>query len=116
MFFLDDFMFGGIDPKKMQAMMRQMGIKQDEIDAVRVVIEKNDGGKIFIENPSVMKVSMQGQDSWQISGDAHEEDEGIREEDVKLVIEKTGKSEKEVRETLEEVGGDIAEAILKLSE
>ena len=42
-------MFGGIDPKKMQAMMKQMGIKQEEIDAKRVIIEKSDG-RIIIEN------------------------------------------------------------------
>ena len=27
---------GGFDPKKMQGLMKQMGIKQDEIDAVKV--------------------------------------------------------------------------------
>ena len=35
-------MFGGLDPKKMQAMMKQMGIAQEEIDALRVVIECSD--------------------------------------------------------------------------
>ena len=109
-------MFGGLDPKKMQAMMRQMGIKQEEIDASKVVIEKNDGGKIVIENPQVMKVVMSGQESWQISGDAHEESgEGFSDEDVKLVIEKTGKSERDVRKVLEECGGEVAEAIVALS-
>lgn len=108
---------GGIDPKKMQAMMKQLGIKQEEIDANRVVIEKSDGGRIAIENPSVQKIVMQGQESWQITGDAVEEEAGslgIREEDVKLVMEKTGKSEKEAREALEESGGDIAQAIVSL--
>ncbi len=108
-------MFGGIDPKKMQAMMKQMGIKQEEIDAARVVIEKNDGGKIVIENPSVMKVVMSGQESWQISGEAREEEaSGFSEEDVKLVMEKTEKSEAEVREALERTG-DIAGAIMELN-
>jgi len=109
-------MFGGIDPKKMQAMMKQMGIKQEEIDALLVVIEKNDGNKIVIENPSVVKIVMSGQESWQISGEAHEEEAGgFSEEDVMLVMEKTGKSEKEVREALEEAGGDIAQTIINLS-
>ena len=56
------FMFGGMDPKKMQAMMRQMGIKQDEIEATRVIIEKADGN-IVIENPNVVKITMQGNES-----------------------------------------------------
>ncbi|MDP1695535.1 MAG: nascent polypeptide-associated complex protein [archaeon] len=107
------FGLGGMDPKKMQGMMKQLGIKQEEIDAKRVIIEKNDGGKIIIEEPSVAKIIMQGQESWQISGNAREEEEGIREEDVQLVMEKTGKSEKEVRKVLEETN-DIAEAIIKL--
>ncbi|MBI2003939.1 Nascent polypeptide-associated complex protein, partial [Candidatus Pacearchaeota archaeon] len=33
-------MFGGIDPKKMQSMMKQMGISQIEIPAEKVIIEK----------------------------------------------------------------------------
>ncbi len=107
---------GGMDPKKMQAMMRQLGIKQEDIEAERVIIEKADS-RIIIENPSVQKIEMQGNESWQISGDAREESRevGISEEDVKLVMEKTGKSEKEVKKVLEETK-DIAEAIIRLSE
>ena len=109
-------MFGGIDPKKMQQMMKQMGIKQEEIDASRVLIEKNDGGKIVIDNPSVVKIVMSGQESWQISGEAREESaEGFSDEDVQLVMEKTGKSEKDVRDVLGEADGDMAEAIIRLS-
>ena len=108
---------GKIDPRKMQQMMKQMGIKQEEIDANRVIIEKNDRGRIIIENANVTKVVMSGQESWQIIGEAREENEdaGIKEEDIKLVMEKTGKNEGEVRRILEEVRGDIAEAIVKLS-
>lgn len=107
---------GGMDPKKMQAMMKQLGIKQEEIEASRVTIDKVDGGKIIIENPSVVKIDMKGNESWQISGESREEDsEGFSQADVDLVMEKTAKSESEAREALEEVNGDIAEAIMKLS-
>jgi len=110
-------MFGGINPSQMKAMMKQMGIKQEEIEAVRVIVECSDK-KIIIEPASVQKITMQGQTSWQINGDAREESiaEGIKEEDVKLVAEKTSKSEKEARKVLEETNGDIAEAIVRLSE
>jgi|TARA_B100001971_G_C18060508_1_gene467680 nascent polypeptide-associated complex subunit alpha len=104
---------GGMNPKKMQAMMKQLGIQQEEIDAKRVIIE-SDSGNIVIENPSVTKVEMQGQATWQIAGEAREEEVGVSEEDVKLVSEKTGKSEDDARKALEETE-DIAEAILKLS-
>ncbi|MGV8131338.1 MAG: nascent polypeptide-associated complex protein [Candidatus Pacearchaeota archaeon] len=108
-------MFGGIDPKKMQAMMKQMGIKQDEIEATRVVIEKADGNQIIIENPSVAKVTMQGQATWQISGEAREESIGVSDEDVRLIMEKTGKSYEESKLMLQKVEGDIAQAIVQLS-
>lgn len=106
---------GGLNPKKMQAMMKQLGINSEDIEAERVIIEKSDG-RIVIENPSIQKIVMQGQESWQIAGQAREEsEEGIKEEDVKLVMEKTGKDENEVRKALEETG-DIAEAIMRLSD
>jgi nascent polypeptide-associated complex subunit alpha len=111
-------MFSGINPTKMQAMMKQMGISQQDINASRVIIEKIDGGKITIENPSVTKIVMQGQDTFQIMGDIFEEsseEPEVSEEDIKTIVEKTGVSEKEARETLERTG-DLAEAILELSE
>lgn len=105
-----------LDPKRMQALMKQMGMSQENIDALRVVIEKEDG-KIIINNPSVARVKMQGQESFQITGDVEEvnSEEMISKEDIKTVIEKTGCSEEEARETLEETK-DLAETILKLSE
>jgi len=102
------------DPKKMQGMMKQLGISQEEIEATRVTIEKGDG-KITINNPSVQKVTMQGQESFQISGDISEE-ETIKKEDISLVAERTKKSKDEAKSALEATNGDIAEAILKLSE
>ena len=54
--------------------------------------------------------------SYQISGDEREEsNEAFSEEDISFIIEKTGKSEEEVRAALGETN-DIAEAIVKLSE
>src|SRR5512136_2605973 len=105
---------GGLDPRKMKAMMKQMGINQDEIEANRVIIEQSDK-KIIIENPNVQKITMQGQTSYQISGDEHEENVGVSEDDVVLVAQKTGKSRNEAKKALEDSGGDIAEAIVKLS-
>lgn len=109
-------MFPGINPKKMQAVMKQMGISQEEIDSSRVIIEKTDGNKIIIENPSVTKILMQGQETFQIAGDISEEtaETEISEEDIKTIVEKTGVSEEEAKKTLEETG-DLAEAILELS-
>lgn len=107
---------GGLNPKKMEGMMKKMGISQESIEGVkRVVIEREEGNIVF-ENPQVMKIGMQGNETWQVMGDAvEEESSGIRGDDVKLVAEKTGKSEEEARKALEDANGDIAEAIIKLS-
>ena len=108
-------MLGSFDPSKMKAVMKQLGIKQEEIEADRVIFECADKN-IIIENPSVQKMTMQGKESWQIAGEAREEsrEEQIREEDVSMVAEKTGKSKDEARKALEEAKGDIAEAIMNL--
>jgi nascent polypeptide-associated complex subunit alpha len=110
-------MFPGLNPKKMQAVMKQMGISQDEIPSSRVVIEKEDGGKLIIENPSVTKIKMQGQESFQITGDISEEsaEVGISQDDINTVVEKTGCTCEQAEEVLKSTG-DLAEAILELSE
>lgn len=112
-------MFPNLDPKKMQAMMKQLGIAQEEIDADRVIIEGKNSKKIIIENPSVVKIKMQGQENFQISGDVREEDKETEEDklegDIKTIIEKTGCSENEARKALENADGDLTEAILRLS-
>ncbi len=111
-----------LNPKKMQAMMKQLGIKQENIDAERVIIEKADG-KIIIEEPSVIKVNMQGQETFQISGSIREEvkEEGAEEDkeqlekDIQTIMEKTGKDKEEVALILEKNNGDIAATIMELS-
>jgi nascent polypeptide-associated complex subunit alpha len=108
-------MMPGLNPKKMQAMMKQLGMSQDEIDASKVTIDKTDGSQIIITDPSVVKINMQGQDSFQISGEINEGEPDNSEGDLKTVMEKTNASEKDAKKALEETDGDLAEAILKLS-
>ncbi|MDO8528564.1 MAG: nascent polypeptide-associated complex protein [Nanoarchaeota archaeon] len=107
-------MFPNLDPKKMQAVMKQMGISQEEIPCSRVIIEKTDNTKIIIDEPSVTRVKMNGQETFQISGEIHEEQNSFSEQDIKTIIEKTNASEEEAKHALEETG-DLAEAIMKLS-
>lgn len=105
-----------IDPKKMQGMMKQMGIKQEEVQASKVTIEKDDGSKIVINNPSVQKIIMQGNESFQIAGDISEESaELFSDDDIKTVMEKTECDEDTARKALEKSNGDLAEAIMELS-
>ncbi len=111
-------MFPGLNPKKMQAVMKQMGISQNEIDAKRVIIEKDDKN-IIINNPSVTKINMQGQETFQISGEISEEEneetENSADEDIKTIMEKVNCLEQEAKLALEKAGGDLTEAILSLS-
>ena len=103
---------GGLDPKKMQAMMKQMGIKSEDIQSSKVTIETSSGA-IIIENPQVVQITMQGQKSFQISGTVRTE-EKTSSDDIKMVMEQTGCSEDAAKDALEKSKGDIAEAILSL--
>ena len=110
-------MFQGINPKKMQQMMKQMGIQQIEIDAVQVIIKTEDQELVF-DNPQVSKVNMMGQETYQIVGTpiVREMDStpDISQEDIDAVVEQANVSEEDAREALLESEGDIASAIMKL--
>jgi len=109
-------MFPGLNPKKMQAMMNKLGIQQEEIPAKRVIIE-SDEGDIIINNPSITKINMQGQENFQISGDIskEKESEDNSNEDIKTIMEKTTCLEQEAKLALEKANGDLTNAILSLS-
>lgn len=109
-----------MNPKQMQQVMKRMGIKVEEIDAERVIIECADRN-ITIENPQVMLTKMPNQEMFQISGDVSEEEKGeeevdimINDEDIAMVAEQANVSKELAEETLVEMRGDIAESIMKL--
>jgi len=114
-------MMPNIDPRQLKRMMDSMGIKSSEIKAGRVVIEGADRD-IVIDNPQVTQINAQGNISFQISGDIKEVERKavkleINDDDVKLVMERSGVSDEEkARAALEGTNGDIAEAIMKLKE
>ena len=106
-----------MNPRKMQQMMKQLGIQQVEIPATEVIIKTKDK-TIIITNPSVSKVNMMGQENFQISGEVHEEEVSsvpdISDDDIKTVMEQTGASKLTARKAIEDTHGDLAEAILNL--
>lgn len=107
---------GGVNPKQMAGMMKKMGISQEQLPVNRVVFEMDDGN-IVIEEPGVMRIKMQGQTSYQVTGEAVEESAAsFNEEDIEMVMEKTGKGRDDVVAALEESEGDIAEAIMGLKD
>jgi nascent polypeptide-associated complex subunit alpha len=123
------------DPRRMKAMMRKMGIEQEELEGVeRVVIVTRDRELVF-EAPEVVAVTAQGQTTYQVSGKAVEQPRGVAtagapgaaaatasaaprpkytSEDVALVVAQTGVTEAAAREALEACHGEVAEAIIRL--
>ena len=102
-------MLGGMNPKQMQAMMKQMGIKQTEIPATEVIIKGDT--EIVVKNPQVLQIEAQGQKTFQIMGEVEER---TSSEDIKMIVEQTGATESEAEKALKEADGDLAEAIMKL--
>lgn len=118
---------GGLDPRKMQQMMEQMGIDTADIDAEEVVIRTADEDLVFTA-PEVQRISAQGQATYQIVGepesretqdsdadaDASADDGTIPDEDVEIVSQRTGASTEDAREALEAESGDLAAAVSRL--
>lgn len=123
-------MLPNMNPKQMEKMMSQMGIKSRQIDASRVIIEA-ENEKIIISGPQVVEITMQGQKSYQISGSvsteaAASEDHSVDastesfskpgdfENDIKMIMEQANCTREQAVEALKKSDGDIAQAILGL--
>ncbi len=121
---------GGMNPRKMEQMMKQMGIDLEELDAEEVVITLTDGTQLVFDDADVTKMDARGQATYQIVGEPSEregsssgtaaeteaepeteDDGGIPEDDIKLVSQRTGASKEEARDALEAADGDLATAI-----
>ncbi len=107
---------GGMDPKRIKAMMKQLGIKSEDIDATRVVFELGGGKRLVVDSPQVSAVDLGGQKTYTVMGSVREEAGApeIPQADVEMVAQQTGANKDKARKALEETKGDIAEAIEKL--
>lgn len=112
-----------MNPKQMKAMMKRMGIDQQELADVDEVIIRTKTKELVIKDAAVTAVVVQGQKSYQVVGTVEErerkreerpEEGGIPQEDIKLVMEQTGCSASEAKKALQETDGAPAEAILKI--
>ena len=100
----------GKDPKKVEQMMKKLNITTRQVEATEVVIRAKDGN-IVIESPEVMIMNMMGRDVYQITGKPKKRP---KDEDVKMVMEHTGKDKATVEKKLEELNNDLAKAIMEL--
>jgi nascent polypeptide-associated complex subunit alpha len=109
---------GRINPRQLNQMMKRMGINVKNIDNVKKIIIQTDTKEYIFEDAEVSIMEAQGQKTWQIIGEPtvkNIQETATLDNDIKLVMEQTGKSADEARKALKETNGDIAEAILKLS-
>ena len=135
---------GGLDPRKMQQMMEQMGIDVTEIDAEEIVIRTSEEELVF-EEADVQRMDAQGKATYQIVGEPETRPRGagstdeesepidvdagagdgaggeagdgtaeIPDTDVEIVAGRTGAGEEEAREALAETDGDLAAAVERL--
>jgi nascent polypeptide-associated complex subunit alpha len=107
-------------------MMKQMGMKMDELKDFNTVILRGPRKEIVIEGPMITSINVQGQKMYQITGgretvgkpsdDIIKEEKTLEipEEDVLLVAQQAGVSIEKARATLESVEGDLARAIIML--
>jgi nascent polypeptide-associated complex subunit alpha len=103
-----------LNPRQMEKMARKMGLSMGEIEAEEVIIRTPEKD-LVIKNPQVSKISMGGQETFQVAGDITEKPrEPFTEEDIQMVLDQTGASREAVEAVLRETHGDLAESILKL--
>jgi len=110
-------------PDEVIRLMKRLGISLEEVDAVKVTIELSDGSLMVLEPPEhVLLVKSKDQPPlFMVIGEhkivkPERREARFTEDDVRLVAERAGVSLEEARRALEEAGGDIAAAILKLAE
>jgi nascent polypeptide-associated complex subunit alpha len=134
---------GGMNDRKMQQMMKQMGIDMQELDAEEVIIKTPEEELVF-SDADVQRMDAQGQQTYTIVGEpeshprgeggasesadtgeaedadaseteaATESDDAIPDEDVELVAQRAGVSQSDARAALEDHDGDLAAAVADL--
>ncbi|MCD6084466.1 MAG: nascent polypeptide-associated complex protein [Desulfurococcales archaeon] len=115
------------NPRELRRMLRRMGIRVEEFNNVRSVSIVLDDKEIIIRQPQVSVMTVQGQKIYQIVGGQEESvdlsaESGIVEEvtfsddDIKFVMEQAGVDRELAVRALKEAGGDIAKAILLITE
>ena len=108
---------GRINPRQMNQMMKRLGIQVKEIENVKKVIIQTDTKEYIFDEADVTMMDAQGQKTYQITGKPRivSKEEEVTKEDINLIVEQTGKSAEEAKKALKETKGDIAEAIMKLT-
>lgn len=116
----------------MERQMRRMGVDFQQLEAVTEVLIRFPDRELVLTEPQVVTMQGQGDNVYQIIGQAEERsltvsseaEEGVpkavaitfSEEDVQLVANQANVSEEEAREALRAAEGNLARAIIALTE
>ncbi|ASJ16473.1 nascent polypeptide-associated complex protein [Thermococcus chitonophagus] len=105
-----------MNPKQLKKLMKQLDMRQ--LDGVVEVVIRMEDKEIVIKEPVVTVIKAMGEKMYQIAGGQEEERVTLKisEDDIKLVMEQAGVDYETAKKALEETGGDLAEAILRLTE
>lgn len=133
-------MMPGMDPRQMAMMMKRMGIETSDLAGVEEVLIRTRDAEYRFRKAAVSVIRAQGSETWQIVGKPEKVPRGaatatsatpdppaasppaapapaaaipISADDVRLVMEQTGRSEADARAALAATG-DLAEAIVRL--
>jgi nascent polypeptide-associated complex subunit alpha len=108
---------GNINPRQMKAMMKKLGMNVEQIEDVQSIVIKTPKGNYVFDSADVQAMTMQGQTTYQITGDIRFEPAAVEipKEDVTMVASQANVSEEKARAALIATKGDIAEAIMKLA-
>lgn len=116
-------MIPGMNPKQMKQMERQMkkmGMDMKDLPGVKEVIIRFEDKELVIPDADVNLMNVMGQETYQVTGNAVEVELDaeivIPDEDIEMVANQAGVSRDKAEEALIATKGDLAEAILKLSE
>jgi nascent polypeptide-associated complex subunit alpha len=115
-----------MSPRQAKRLMSQMGMRVEELDNVQQVIIRTPRKEVVIDNPEVNITHMHGQRIYQVMGGNVSEREAdtpqpvkqliIPEEDIQLVSQQAKVSLEVAKKALIETKGDLAQAILNLSQ
>ena len=105
--------------REMRRMMGKMGLDMNEIPNVQEVIIKTDKKEIIISKPSVTEMKAKDSSIFTVTTDSYEERElevpVFSEEDIQMVSQQAGVDKERAKSALEETKGDLAMAILRLT-
>lgn len=110
-----------ISSREARRMMQRMGLNMTPMPDVQEVILRTSTKEIVIENPEVSVLDLHGQKIFQVAGGEIAEKTverklAVPQEDVQLVAQQANVSLDQARAALEETKGDLAQAILLLTQ